>query len=111
MNILEQAAARKATAEANNSLAAKLDTVNATPDAAKDSDTGSKAIANVVAFVKPAEAPQGAFKALEMKRFVTADGSWVNAEDGYFAPKTQEQYDMLRHYASLYNLVELPNEE
>lgn len=120
MNILEQAAARKAIAEANDKLAAKL------PDASTDTpppptpvskqdmsatnapDTGAKVIASVVEFTKPEEAPPGAFKALELKRFVTSDGSWVNAKDGHFVPETQEQYDMLRHYATLHNLVELP---
>lgn len=101
MNILEQAAARKAIAEANDLLASKL------PPAI----TESKALADVVTFVKAPDAPKGAFKALELTRFVTADGSWVEAKNGYFEPKTQEEFDMLMHYAGMYNKVEAPTEE
>ena len=97
MNILELAAARKAAAETT------------TPPV--EAPVESKAHADVAAFVTQPAAPKGAFKSLELKRFVTADGSWVNAKEGYFVPQTQEEFDMLMHYSTLYNLVELPTEE
>ena len=100
MNILEQAAARKA----------EQDTTAPAPTLPPE-PTQSKAIASIVDSFKSPAAPKGAFKSLELKRFVDESGKWIEPVDGYFIPKTQEEFDALMHYSTLYNLVEAPTEE
>lgn len=50
------------------------------------------------------------FAATDMFRFVRADGSWKEAVDGVFTPETQEEYDMLSHYASIGKVEEITGE-
>lgn len=56
-------------------------------------------------------APDGGYKDVGLRQFMKADGSKIvpNAE-GYFVPKTQEEFDLLEHYAERNELVNRPEE-
>lgn len=50
------------------------------------------------------------FAATDMFRFVLPDGSWKESVDGVFTPSTQEEYEMLLHYASVGKVEEIKGE-
>lgn len=53
--------------------------------------------ASMLAAMHPTPAKQ-TFKALDIQRFVRADGSWLAAINDVFTPETQEDYDQLKYF-------------
>ncbi len=54
------------------------------------------------------EAPRGSFLAQRLPYLILANGAKVMPTDGYFEPKSQEEFDMLEYFAKQNNgLVEL----
>lgn len=51
--------------------------------------------------------PQGSYKALNLKRFHTANGSCVQPVDGYFIPGNEEEHKILVHFSTQWGMVEM----
>jgi hypothetical protein len=57
------------------------------------------------------EAPPGSYLALRLPYLILKTGAKVQPTDGYFIPRSQEEYDMLEHFAKQENgLVEVVQE-
>jgi hypothetical protein len=57
---------------------------------------------------KVVEAPQGSYVAQNLKRFFKANGTKVEATDGFFIPQDEEEDAILKHFASnVWGMVEL----
>lgn len=50
--------------------------------------------------------PAGSYRPRRLQRFFKGDGTLVLPVDGFFVPQDQEEYDMLEHYATQWDMVE-----
>ena len=69
--------------------------------ASKPPTADSKVSADLQASINAALHPvatEQTFEALDIKRIVRTDGSWLHAVNGVFTPETQEDYDQLKYF-------------
>lgn len=112
-SILQQQAERKALAETKTAAGSDKTDANAVNPNANATGGSASVLESKEDAKAPAKkeppAPAGGYKDVGLGRFMKADGSVVkpNAE-GYFIPKSQEEADMLEHYADRNELVNRP---
>lgn len=51
--------------------------------------------------------PKGSYRALELHQFFKSDGSRISPVNGVYEPADEEEKAMLKHYATMWNMVEL----
>lgn len=100
MGIMDEIKARQLAKQQNiaTGVASSVDGIDAL--AAKVERALEKNPDLVEEVVPPVEVPEGAYVSIRLRQFFLSDGSKVEHTNGYFVPKSEEEYQMLEHYVS-----------